>query len=130
MIQQNQQKKAYTNAVETQLLICKLTYRNTWLTPSSWAVRDCMPSCMSVRLSEQASESGRVRQREGEPSDAGSCAGGEPGCGSSGTGGAERCWAGQRPEGQLETQRQPGGYRRYLPWPIRCLQSAQNLQSQ
>lgn len=85
---------------------------------------------MSEQLSEQASESGRVRQREGEQSDTGSCAGGELGCGSSSTGGAERSWAGQWPEGQMETPRQPGGYWRNLPQLIMCLQSAQNLQSQ
>lgn len=61
-----------------------------------------MLTCLSVRLSKQASES--VWQREGERSDTGSCAGGKLGCGSSGTGGAEPSAAGQWTKGQLETQ--------------------------
>lgn len=55
-----------------------------------------------------------------EQSDAGSCAGDEPGCRSSGT----------EPECPLETSRQPRGYRQNLPQLIMCLQRAQNLQSQ
>lgn len=43
---------------------------------------------------------------------------------------AERSSAGQRPQGQSETQRRPGGYWKNRPRLIMCLQSAENLQSQ
>lgn len=47
---------------------------------------DSLPTCLGVHFSQQVRVGG-LRQKEGEQSDAGSCAGGKLGCGSSGTGG-------------------------------------------
>lgn len=67
-------------------------------------------------------------QREGELSDAGSCAAGVLGCRSSGTGDGEPSPAGQRTEGQRETQRATTSWRN-LTLLIMCPHRTENLQS-
>lgn len=88
--------------VESQSMIWKLKYASTRLSRSLWALSlyPGMYECMAQWASDW--ESGRVGEGEVEQSDAGSCAHGELGCGSSGTGGVGRSLAGWRHEGQLE----------------------------
>lgn len=100
--------------VKAQLISCKL--------PKTNRLPHNVPICRHVWVYVSVRKQGW----EGEQRDAGSCAGGELSCRSSGKGGAERSSPGQRTESQLETQT-VSSYWKNLPRLIMFLQSRQNF---